>query len=343
MTPGATLSLPAKITLLALAVMTGVGVAIVAIVGREHVGGAQLAWIVGVLAMPAIVVYGITRFLVARLTVPVVGAYQRLADGDFSAELPTMTAGKDFLGLRVGFRTMAAALERTLTEVKQADQERRRLFADLAHELATPTTTLIGIAAALRTGKGERDRLLDHLERESARLDRLIADVRELAILEDPALALLLEPCDVGALAAAAADRSRIASPTISEIRCDLPPSPITATLDPIRIDQVLTNLLGNAARHAGTGSILVSVGASGSDVILRVEDSGPGVPDEQLSQLGRRLHRVDASRNRDSGGHGLGLSIVRAIAIRHGGSLRFERASLGGLAAELRLPLAPR
>ncbi len=340
MTPGASLSLPAKITLLALGVMLAVGFAVIAIIGREHIDGARFAWIAVVLALPLVVVYGITRFLVARLTVPVVGAYQRLADGDFSAELPTMTAGKDFLGLRVGFRTMAAALERTLTEVKQADQERRRLFADLAHELATPTTTLIGIAAALRARDGAHDRLLDHLERESARLERLIADVRELAIIEDPALVLLRESCDVGALAAAAADRIRVAYPEIAEVRCEVPAT--TATVDPIRIDQVLMNLLGNAARHAGTGSILVTVRASGGNVILRVEDGGPGVPDEQLAQLGRRLHRVDASRSRDSGGHGLGLSIVRAIAVRHGGSVRFEHASLGGLAAEVRLPIAP-
>ena len=342
MTPGASLSLPTKIALLALGVMLAVGFAMVAIIGREHVDATRLTWIAVVLALPVIVVYAITRFLVARLTVPVVGAYQRLADGDFSAELPTMTAGKDFLGLRVGFRTMAAALERTLTEVKQADQERRRLFADLAHELATPTTTLIGIAAALRTGDGDRGRLLDHLERESARLERLISDVRELAILEDPALALLLEPSDVGALASAAADRIRIAYPEIAEVRCELPATPTTATIDPIRVDQVLTNLLRNAALHAGDGPILVTVSRNGGDVILRVEDGGAGVPDEQLSQLGRRLHRVDPSRSRDSGGHGLGLSIVRAIAVRHGGGVRFERASLGGLAAEVRLPITP-
>jgi signal transduction histidine kinase len=339
-TPGGTLSLPAKMTLLALAVMVVVGGGVVAIVGR--IDGGRLVALAAVLAIPAIVVYVITRFLVARLTVPVVGAYQRLAAGDFSAELPTMTAGKDFLGLRVGFRAMADALERTLTEIKQADQERRRLFADLAHELATPTTTLIGIAAGLRTGDAERERMLDHLERESARLARLIADVRELAVLEDPALPLLLEPCDVSALAKLAADRIRLAHPEIVDVRCELPATALTATLDPIRIDQVLTNLLTNAARYAGTGAILVRVSESGGDILVRVEDGGPGVPDDELPQLGRRLHRIDRSRSRDSGGHGLGLSIVRAIAIRHGGSVRFERASLGGLAAEVRLPIAP-
>jgi signal transduction histidine kinase len=71
----------------------------------------------------------------------------------------------------------------------------------------------------------------------------------------------------------------------------------------------------------------------------MRVEDSGAGVPDELLDQLGRRMLRIDPSRSRDTGGHGLGLSIVRAIVARHGGQITFARAALGGLAAEVRLP----
>ncbi|MCE9579587.1 MAG: hypothetical protein K8W52_41085 [Deltaproteobacteria bacterium] len=332
---GAGLSLPAKVALLALVTMAGLFGAVAALVGTPS--GSRLVLLLAVFVLPSLITYGITRFLVGRLTHPVVGAYERLAAGDFAAELPTMTAGKDFLGLRTGFRAMAAALERTLAEVKRADQERRRLFADLAHELATPTTTLIGIAAALRADAGDRGRLLDHLEGESARLERLIADVRELAILEDPALAMLTEACDVGAIATAATERVRLAHPEITDVRCDAPATP--ATVDPVRVEQVLTNLLGNAVRHAGGGAIAVAVARRGADVIVRVEDGGPGVADHLLPELGRRLRRVDASRSRDTGGHGLGLAIVRAIAERHGGAVRFSRAALGGLAVEVRLP----
>jgi signal transduction histidine kinase len=335
---GAGLSLPAKVALIALGTQLLLLGLIVALVGGDALGGARLAILGAALAVPVAMTYGITRFLVGRLTLPVVGAYERLAAGDFAVELPTMTAGKDFLGLRLGFRTMAVALERTLAEVKRADRERRRLFADLAHELATPTTTLIGIAAALRADAGDRARLLDHLERESARLERLVADVRELAILEDPALAMRVESCDVGGLATAAADRIRIAHPELTEVRCAAPST--TAIVDPIRVDQILTNLLGNAARHAGGGAIEVAVSRTDADVIVRVEDAGPGVPDALLPELGRRLRRVDPSRSRDTGGHGLGLAIVRAIAERHGGAVRFGRAHLGGLAVEVRLPV---
>ncbi|MBL0216699.1 MAG: HAMP domain-containing histidine kinase [Myxococcales bacterium] len=338
--PGARLSLAAKITLLAAVTELVAFIAIVAIVRRDGIelDGTTLAAIASILIVPVVIVYGLTRFVVQRLTVPVIETYQRLALGDFTAELPPMTAGRDFIGLRAGFRAMADALERSLAEIRGADSERRRLFADLAHELATPTTTLLGISAALRERSGDPERLLDLLERESARLERLIADVRDLAALEDPASMLVLEPCDLGALASASVDRIRLAHAG-AEVRCEA--EDVHALLDPIRVDQILTNLLTNAVRHAEGGKILVLVRRTGANAIIRVEDGGAGVPDEMLPQLGRRLLRVDPSRSRDSGGHGLGLSIVRAIAARHDGTLMFERSQLGGLAAEVRIPIA--
>ena len=199
MPSGAALSLPTKLALLA----ASTELVALAIATRFVIvpGLSELAVLTAVLVcVPAAATYFVARFIVGRLTVPVVAAYRRLADGDFTAELPGETAGKDFLGLRDGFRAMADALARTLAEVRRTDGERRRLFADLAHELATPTTTLLGVVAALRSGLGDRDTLLDHLERECARLDRLVADVRELATVEDPGLVLERETCDVGAL-----------------------------------------------------------------------------------------------------------------------------------------------
>lgn len=334
-------SLPAKITLLAAVTEVAVLIAVVAIARArgatiDRVGVVAIA---AVLAVPVVIVYHLTRFVVGRLTVPVVVAYRRLAAGDFAAELPTATGGKDFLGLREGFRAMAGALERTLAEVRRADRERRRLFADLAHELATPTTTLLGIAAALRRGAGDPDRLLELLERESARLERLVTDVRELAALEDPELALATEPCDVGALAVAAVERGRLAHPDATGLRCTA--GAVTAGVDPVRIDQVLANLIGNAVRYAGAAAIVVGVAVDGDHLVVRVDDAGPGVADDRLPELGRRLARLDRSRSRDTGGHGLGLAIVRAIAERHGGSVGFGRADLGGLAVAVRLPIA--
>jgi len=334
---GGRLSLAAKITLLAAATEAGALLVTIGIVGREHIDRPDIVALAAVFTVPVVIVYGLTRFLVARLTVPVISTYERLAAGDFAAELPPMTAGKDFLGLRDGFRAMADALERSLATIRSADRDRRRLFADLAHELATPTTTLLGIAAALRSGAGDRDRLLDHLEGESARLERLIADVRELAVLDDPALAMQFAPCDIGALATATVEKVRLASPTAGDMGCIA--AATIVEVDAVRIEQILNNLLRNAVRHAAGKAIEVRVARVGAEAIIRVEDAGPGVPDDRLPDLGRRLLRVDPSRDRDTGGHGLGLSIVLAIAARHGGTVRFGRARIGGLAVEVRLP----
>ncbi|MBK7191040.1 MAG: HAMP domain-containing histidine kinase [Myxococcales bacterium] len=330
-------SLPVKVTLLAALVQLAVGLAIAALTGVGD-DGRVVAALAAILAVPVAVVYAITRFLVGRLTAPVIAAYQRLAAGDFSAELPSATAGRDFLGLREGFRAMAEALERTLAEVRGADRERRRLFADLAHELATPTTTLMGIAAAVQSGAGDQARLLALLDRECARLERLIGDVRELATLEDPALRLEFEACDVGALVTAAVDGLRVGGPALAAVRVTAPA--LTAEVDPARVEQIVANLVTNAARHAGGAAVEVAARRDGDHLTLTVDDAGPGVPEDRLAELGRRLLRVERARDRASGGHGLGLSIVRAIVARHGGVISFARSRLGGLGVVVRLPL---
>jgi len=335
------LSLPAKLGLLAAMMQLGCLGAILWIASATR--DASVATRVGLFTLPLIppvlVVYFLTRYIRDRLSRAITSAYAQLGAGDFGVQLPPWTAGADLIGVREAFANMASALQRSVEQLRNADLERRRLFADLAHELATPTSSLLGIAAALRQGDGERGRLLDHLEHESARLERLIADVREVAHLEDPSLAMQLEDCDLGALAARAVDRAQVAGGC--ELRCDA--SSARARVDPLRVEQVLDNLIGNATRHAAGGTVSVAVRPDGDHVMVRVEDSGAGVPDALLDQLGRRLLRVDPSRSRDTGGHGLGLSIVRAIVARHGGEVTFSRATLGGLAAEVRLPVDAR
>jgi signal transduction histidine kinase len=304
----------------------------------SHVAVRALVFAIA-LSPPIFIVTLLSRYLLGRLTGPVADAYRQIAAGDFQAELPPMTVGSEFLALREAFAAMGRALDLSVQKLREADLERRRLFADLAHELATPTSTLMGIALALRKGEGDSSRLLDHLEHESARLDRLIADVRELAHLEDPAMQMLCEDCDVATLASRAVERARVARGGV-ELRCSIVPAP--AHVDPLRIDQVLSNVIDNAIRHAPGGTVAVDVHPHGDDVILRVEDSGAGVPEQLLHQLGRRMLRIDPSRSRDTGGHGLGLSIVRAIVTRHGGQISFGRAALGGLAVDVRLPARP-
>ncbi|HZJ65494.1 MAG TPA: ATP-binding protein, partial [Kofleriaceae bacterium] len=111
---------------------------------------------------------------------------------------------------------------------------------------------------------------------------------------------------------------------------------------DAMRVDQALANLLSNAMRYTPSGGrIAIGVEHVAQTVQLTVEDSGTGVPDDVLPRLGQRLLRLDPSRNRTTGGSGLGLSIVSAIVKRHDGTLQFGRAALGGLRVVVTLPAA--
>jgi signal transduction histidine kinase len=301
---------------------------------------ARFAAITLPLALPTLCTYLAARVIVPRYTRPLIEAYRRVAGGDLTTTMapPPST---EFITVRQAFDAMGRALDAHVHRLRQADAERRRLFADLAHELATPTTTLLGVADALQRGAGERTGvLLDHLAHEAARLERLIADIRDLAQLDEPELRLERAPCDLAALARGVVGRAQHGAGGHA-ITCDAEAAPVV--VDPARIEQAVTNLVRNAVVHAGAGRaarIAVTAGPHLGGGRVTVDDDGPGVPDDQLDQLGRRLWRADASRSREGGGgSGLGLSIVIAIAATHGGEVRFARSALGGLRVELDLP----
>ncbi|RLT96721.1 MAG: two-component system sensor histidine kinase BaeA, partial [Ketobacter sp.] len=115
----------------------------------------------------------------------------------------------------------------------------------------------------------------------------------------------------------------------------------ITLFVDPQRIQQLLSNLLENSLRYThAPGETLVTAGHEGKLFLLTVEDSAPGVSDRQLEQLFERFYRGESSRNRDSGGAGLGLNLCRAIAEAHQGSIRAQKSEKGGLKITVTLPL---
>jgi len=281
---------------------------------------------------------GIVLGALARRRVrPLVVAMREVSKGALDTELP-VPLDPDFADVRETFDTMRLALAEALGKLAAVDAQRRRLFADLAHELANPTSAIMGLvdtlgAPALCEDPAVRARLLVSLEGEATRLGRLVADVRDLAELEDPDVPCLREPVDLGAVVAEAAARFALLEGARIDVATE--PSPILA--DGSRIEQVLANLVTNARRHTPhDGTVRVRVASSEATATLVVEDSGPGVPDELLSRLGERLLRLDPSRDRRTGGTGLGLSIVRSIAARHDATLTFDRGDLGGLRVTL-------
>ncbi len=267
-------------------------------------------------------------------------ALRQVAEGNFKAALPP-PPGPDFRFVESAFTKMTSAIDELTSRLKHADAQRRRLFSDLAHELATPTASIVAVADFLiedqHKSEQTRTRMLQALDEESRRLERLIRDIRDLANLDDPDVKFAFENADLTHLVKRFTDRANTTS-TQTRVTADL--ADVRAEVDPIRIEQVLVNVVANARRYApADGEVRLRLTDENDHVLLCIDDSGKGVTDEVLPRLGERLLRVDPSRARTTGGAGLGLSIVAAIVHRHGGSVGFEHSDLGGLSVQVRLP----
>lgn len=302
-----------------------------------------------VLLLPVVIstaiVFVFTRYVHHYRLRALADAFRRLADGDLSHRLPP-PPDSDSVPVGHAYDRMRLALAEMTDRLRKTDLARRQLFADLAHELGTPVATVLALTDALAlpdvaASAARREELLSSLLVESQRLVRLVGDVRDLAELDDPALVLERHEVEVGALVREVCRSRALAEPTGPRIACEA--AEVVMAVDPERFQQVVVNLVSNAQRHARGGKVSVTLEASsttrgGPALTLRVEDDGPGVPEELLPRLGERLMRVDPSRTRATGGSGLGLAIVRAIVERHGGQISFARSAAGGLRVEVRL-----
>jgi signal transduction histidine kinase len=329
-----------KATATASAFLVAVGIAqyLLLDVDPEH------AWVV---ALPLLVCAPGTWFYVRTFMNRRVKAFHRslarAAQGDL--EQPILPASdRELEPIHAAFSRMQTALRESSNALRRADAARRQLFADLAHELGTPTATVVALADALELPDVEasaekRAELLHALVGEGLRLSRLVGDLRDLAELDDPEIALEEHPTDVVKLVRDTAKRLGLSRPERAAIAIDAPET-LHASVDPHRLEQVLVNVLVNAYRYTPRDrSIEVALTEAGDRVRLTVDDGGKGVDDAVLARLGERLFRADPSRNTRTGGSGLGLSIVRAIVERHRGTLRFERSPLGGLRVRVELP----
>ncbi|MDQ4132694.1 MAG: PAS domain S-box protein [Actinomycetota bacterium] len=238
-------------------------------------------------------------------------------------------------------RWMARTLDETLKALESAlDQARlseaysRRFLADAAHQLRSPITGIRACTETLLRGvpEPERDRLMIHLVREASRASRLLGGLLRLARL-DQGQELVSEQTDLVALCEGEAERARALAPHL-EIVVDAERAPdALADLDPGAIQEVLSNLLDNARRHAA-GRIELAVCRGDNTVEVRVGDDGPGMTAEEAERAFERFVSLDGK-----GGSGLGLAIAQALARAHGGDLTYK-AGDAGKAFVLRLPL---
>jgi two-component system sensor histidine kinase BaeS len=290
------------------------------------IAGAML----GAFCTAALILTGGMR-LFGRPLADVMDAAARVADGDYAVRVAERGAPQ-LRGLARAFNTMTMRLA-------DHDRLRRDLMADIAHELRTPLTVIQGRLEGLLDGVYPRDeRQLGELLDETRILSRLIDDLRTLALSEAGTLTLQKEPADIGALATDAVRAvAAQASARGVTIVADAPPGLAAVEVDPVRVREVIGNLLANALRHTpGGGSIDVSVRQIAETIEIEVRDTGEGMTPDDLAHAFDRFHKGAASR-----GSGLGLTIARNLVRAHGGDVALATELGRGTTVRVSLPCA--
>ncbi len=249
-----------------------------------------------------------------------------------SARLPVRAdrgnGGPEVEELRTAFNTMLEHIDDSLAVRTEAEQRLRRFVADASHELRTPLMSVRGYADlfqyAAANEPGEREKHLARLRAEAARMGVLLDDLLLLARLDaaEVEVPLRLEDADLAELARQAADAFRASHPD-HPLSVAAGPDPVRLRLDVLRIRQVLDNLLTNAAVHTPAGTeVCLDVSVAAGQAVVRVTDSGPGVPAADQEHVFDRFFRIDKARSRDRGGSGLGLAVARSLTRAHGGTI---------------------
>ena len=260
---------------------------------------------------------------------------------DLSARLPAEGAPAEVAGLGASINAMLGRLERSARETEEALQATRRFAADAGHELRTPMTALRTELGTLRRNPGlapeERARSLAAAERDAERAMRMLDALQTLA-RGDAGAALPREPVDVAAVAEAAVEGARARHPEVTWTLV-APEAELAVEGWPDGLRALVDNLLDNAARHGRRGgSVRVELAPAGGEVVLLVDDDGPGVPAPERERVFARFARGAAAR---APGSGLGLALVRQQARLHGGHAVIEDAPAGGARVRVRLAAA--
>ena len=237
--------------------------------------------------------------------------------------------------------TLLVHVEQALDERHRSEQQVRQFVADASHELRTPLTTIHGYAElSRRTTPADPAQLslaMTKVEAEAGRMSDLVEDLLLLARL-DAGRPLARDEVDLTHLVLEAVGDARVVEPA-HRWQLDLPDEPVVVPGDEQRLHQALTNLLNNARRHTPSGTtVKVGVHQQDGHVVVSVQDDGPGLPEGLGSRAFERFTRGDSARTRESGGAGLGLSLVEAIATAHGGTVAVTSRP-GRTRFEVRLP----
>lgn len=323
------------VTLVSLLLVAGPLIAIGQILSTAGLSGTA-SWFAAivVLLMIVLAISGTARSA-RRFAGPfsaLIEATGKVESGDYTARVYVPRHGmRELRWLTEAFNSMATRLEND-------ERQRRTLLADVSHELRTPLAVLRGELEAMIDGVHPMDEA--HL---SAAVDqigmvtKLVEDLRTLALVEGGTLALHNEPTDLTILAQEAASSFAVlAAYAGAAIRVEMPEDLPLLDVDPLRIQQVIGNLVANALRYAPRGSAISITGIARPDAVsIAVSDAGPGIASEVLPQLFERF-----AKSEDSRGTGLGLAIARRLVEAHGGSIRADVPESGGTTITFELPV---
>lgn len=265
-------------------------------------------------------------------------ATRDIAKGNLDVRLSVYS--RDELG------SLAKAINDLAFETNRYRSNRREFFANISHELRTPISYLKGYAEVLKQGlyqtEEERLQYLNIIEDETERLVRLINDLFDLSKMEEGKIDLQLSSLDLTEALEAA----------IFKVNMNLQKKGLTLTsqidknlpfieADGIRLEQIFTNLLGNAVRYTEEGTLHVEAWYEKNNVHVAIEDTGIGIPETEIPLIFERFHRVEKSRSRDLGGTGLGLAIVRNLVELQHGTISVSSDVGNGTRFQLSFPVA--
>ena len=275
-------------------------------------------------------------FQVTRPMRQLARAAQGIAAGDLAQRVPL--ASDDEVGeVARSFNTMAESLQRM-------EQQRQNMVADIAHELRTPLSVIQSNVEAMLDGILPADPLeLESIHQETVLLNRLIGDLRTLSLAEAGQLVLDRQPLDLGQVVTRVAGKYRVrAEEQGIALSVQVAQSLPQVSADAGRIEQALVNLTENALRYGASdvgGRVTLGVRAVSGGVEAWVSDTGPGVAPEDLPHVFERFWRSEKSRNRKTGGSGIGLALVKQLVEAHGGHVSVESTPEYGATFRVVLP----
>ena len=287
------------------------------------------------LIMGLLAFWGIRSFRkVGTPLADVMTAADAVAEGDLSVRVPERGPGE--------IRRLSESFNRMVDELASADQQRRNMTADVAHELRTPIHILRGNLEGILDGVYEANpEQIEMMLDETRLLIRLVDDLQTISLAEAGQLHLDFEPVNIAELLA---DVQTSFSGQAEEVGVDLAvtveDADLTVNADAGRLDQVLSNLVGNALRYAPAEScIRLQAESSPMGVRLRIRDEGQGIPAEDIPFIFERFYRAEKSRSRKGGGSGLGLAIARQLVQLHHGTIDVESELEKGTTFTIELP----